>query len=104
VTIDAPQTARNADGSDPSSSTDVSNVYSRIRCGDDNVAIKTGNDGPAAHITAAHDRFYPGHGMSIGSETNGGVSAIDVRDLGSFRRRTRCARDAHAGQPHGALV
>lgn len=81
VRIDAPRTARNTDGIDPSSSTNVSIVHSFIRDGDDNVAIKAGNNGPSTHITVAHDHFYSGHGMSIGSETNGGVSQIEVSDL-----------------------
>jgi polygalacturonase len=81
VRIDAPRTARNTDGIDPSSSTDVTIVHSFIRCGDDNVAIKAGGNGPAAHMTIAHNHFYSGHGMSIGSETNGGVSDIEVDDL-----------------------
>ncbi len=81
VTIDTPRTARNTDGIDPSSSTDVSIVYSRIRCGDDNVAIKAPAGGEATHITVAHNRFYSGHGLSIGSETTGGVSAVAVRDI-----------------------
>jgi len=81
VKIQAPRTARNTDGIDPSSSTNVSILYSYISDGDDNVAIKAGNNGPAAHITVAHDHFYFGHGMSIGSETNGGLSDVDVHDL-----------------------
>ncbi len=32
-------------------------------------------------MTISHDHFYWGHGMSIGSETNGGVSKIRVFDL-----------------------
>ena len=32
-------------------------------------------------MTVSHDHFYWGHGMSIGSETNGGVSKIRVFDL-----------------------
>ena len=32
-------------------------------------------------MTIAHNHFYYGHGMSIGSETNGGASAIRVFDL-----------------------
>ena len=56
-------------------------VHSYIRTGDDNVAIKAGNAGPATHITIAHNHFYSGHGMSIGSETNGGVSNVVVSDL-----------------------
>lgn len=81
VRIDAPANARNTDGIDPSSSTNVSIVHSFIRAGDDNVAIKAGSAGPAAHITVAHNHFYSGHGMSIGSETNGGVSNVLVSDL-----------------------
>jgi polygalacturonase len=81
VKIDSPATARNTDGIDPSSSTNVSILYSYIRDGDDNVAIKAGDNGPATHLTVAHNHFYSGHGMSIGSETNGGVSEIEVRDL-----------------------
>jgi polygalacturonase len=81
VKIDSPKTARNTDGIDPSSSTNVSILHSFIHAGDDNVAIKAGSNGTASHITVADDRFYTGHGMSIGSETNGGVEAVEVRDL-----------------------
>jgi polygalacturonase len=81
VRIDAPATARNTDGIDPSSSTNVTIAHSYIRAGDDNVAIKAGSAGPSTHITIAHNHFYSGHGMSIGSETNGGVSNVLVSDL-----------------------
>jgi len=81
VKINAPRNARNTDGIDPSSSTNVSVLYSYISAGDDNVAIKAGADGPATDITVAHSHFYNGHGMSIGSETSGGVSAVEVSDL-----------------------
>jgi polygalacturonase len=80
VKIHTPKTARNTDGIDPSSSTNVTIVYCDIATGDDNVAIKTGL-APAAHMTIAHNHFYSGHGMSIGSGTSGGVSAIRVSDL-----------------------
>ena len=81
VKIESPKTARNTDGIDPSSSTNVSILHSYIRTGDDNVAIKAGSNGPASQITVADDHFYSGHGMSIGSETNGGVSAVRVSNL-----------------------
>lgn len=81
VRIDAPANARNTDGIDPSSSTNVTIAHSYIRAGDDNVAIKAGSSGPAEHITIAHNHFYSGHGMSIGSETNGGVNHVLVSDL-----------------------
>ncbi|MGH9522286.1 MAG: glycosyl hydrolase family 28 protein, partial [Terriglobales bacterium] len=81
VKINSPKTARNTDGIDPSSSTNVSILYSFIHAGDDNVAVKAGSNGPAAHITVAHDHFYTGHGMSIGSETNGNVEYLEVKDM-----------------------
>jgi polygalacturonase len=81
VKIDTPATARNTDGIDPSASTDVSILYSWIRTGDDDVAIKAGRLGGSAHMTIAHDHFYSGHGMSVGSETNGGLSAVRVSGL-----------------------
>lgn len=81
VKIDTPATARNTDGIDPSASTDVSILHSYMRTGDDNVAIKAGKGGESSHITVAHDHFYSGHGMSIGSETIGGVNAVRVSDL-----------------------
>jgi polygalacturonase len=81
VHIDAPKNARNTDGIDPGNSTNVTIAHSYIRAGDDNVAIKAGAGNPTTHMTIAHNHFYYGHGMSIGSETNGGASAIRVTDL-----------------------
>ncbi len=81
VIVDAPQKARNTDGIDPGNSTNVTITHSFIRAGDDNVAIKAGPGAPTTHMTIAHNHFYYGHGMSIGSETNGGASAIRVTDL-----------------------
>ena len=85
--IDTPQRlARNTDGVDPGNGArNITITRSYIRTGDDNVAIKAGKDdggpGGAANITISHDHFYWGHGMSIGSETNGGASKIRVFDL-----------------------
>ncbi len=80
--IDTPQRlARNTDGVDPGDGArNVTITHSYIRTGDDNVAIK-GGPGGATNMTISHDHFYWGHGMSIGSETNGGVSKIRVFDL-----------------------
>ncbi len=73
--------SRNTDGIDPGNgSKNVTITHSFIRDGDDNVAIK-GGPGGATNMTISHDHFYWGHGMSIGSETNGGVSKIRVFDL-----------------------
>ncbi len=81
VQIDSPKTARNTDGIDPVSSTNVTITHSYIHAGDDNVAIKANASGPATHMTISHNHFYTGHGISIGSETNGGVSDILVSDI-----------------------
>jgi polygalacturonase len=80
--IDTPQRlARNTDGVDPGDGAkNVTITRSFIRTGDDNVAIKGGTGG-ATNMTISHDHFYWGHGMSIGSETFGGVSKIRVFDL-----------------------
>ncbi len=81
VTIDTPHDARNTDGIDPISSRNVTIAHSTIRTGDDNVAIKAGSGGPTEKVSILHNRFYSGHGMSIGSETNGGVHNVLVEDL-----------------------
>jgi polygalacturonase len=80
VVINTPgKGARNTDGIDPSGSTNVTITHCYISTGDDNVAIKAGAH--CSHMTIAHNHFYAGHGMSIGSETNGGADSIRVTDL-----------------------
>ena len=81
VIIASPKTSRNTDGIDPGNSTNVTITHCFIYAGDDNVAIKAGHGAPTTHMTIAHNHFYAGHGMSIGSETDGGASAIRVSDL-----------------------
>ena len=68
---------RNTDGIDPGSSTNITIAHSWIDNGDDNVAIKTG----VTHMSVIDNHFYSGHGMSIGSETNTGVSTLLVDGL-----------------------
>lgn len=64
---------------------DMSNVllaYSYISDSDDNVAVKgesgssssIGSDGALYNMTVAHNHFFYGHGMSIGSQTSGGTA------------------------------
>ena len=81
VKIMTPKTARNTDGIDPGSSRNVTIAYCSIHTGDDDVAVKSGKSGPASNISILHDHFYTGHGMSIGSGTNGGVDHMLVDDL-----------------------
>ncbi len=76
----SPSSAHNTDGVDPGEA--ASNgfiVYNQISVGDDHIAIKGGTS--VQHLTIAHNHFEAGHGMSIGSETNGGVSDVTVCDL-----------------------
>jgi polygalacturonase len=80
VKIDTPKTARNTDGIDPAQARNITVTQSYIRTGDDNIALKAG-DGPTTNVSIVHNHFYWGHGVSIGSETNGGVSAVRVTDL-----------------------
>jgi lysophospholipase L1-like esterase len=86
VTIRAPADSPNTDATDPSACRHV--VYSQCTfdVGDDNIAIKSGHK-DAAHPNAAVEdflvedcTFLAGHGMSIGSETTGGVKNLLVRD------------------------
>jgi polygalacturonase len=79
-----PEVVKNTDGVDPGTSSNVTLAYSFISTGDDNVAIKSGeskrNPATTNHLYA-HNYFYYGHGMSIGSETNAGVKGIKVWGL-----------------------
>ena len=81
VTIDSPKTSRNTDGIDPGNATNVTITHCSIHAGDDNVAIKAGGEGASRNMTIAHNHFLTGHGMSIGSDTDAGVSHIRVTDL-----------------------
>ncbi len=81
VTINTPKGARNTDGIDPSGSRNVTITNSHIHTGDDNVAIKAGSNGGAHNMTVSNSHFYSGHGVSIGSETDGGASAILVQNV-----------------------
>ncbi|MCK1719871.1 glycosyl hydrolase family 28 protein [Bradyrhizobium sp. 141] len=81
VTIDAPANTRNTDGINVSASQDVTITQSFIRTGDDNVAIKAGNNGPTRYVSVIDNCFGWGHGMSIGTEVSSGVSDILVRGL-----------------------
>ncbi len=80
VKINTPADARNTDGIDPGSSTNITIAHSYISTGDDNIAIKAGN-GPTSHISILNNFFGKGHGMSIGSETTGSVTDVIVENL-----------------------
>jgi polygalacturonase len=105
IKIIAPWTSANTDGFDPSGS-NVTLTNSYIGDGDDNVAIKGGSTA-ASNMTFSHNHFYPGHGMSIGSETYGGVSNILVTDLamaGNIADTSQNGLRIKSGSDVGGLV
>ncbi|HTL73836.1 MAG TPA: glycosyl hydrolase family 28 protein, partial [bacterium] len=84
VTFVAPERAPNTDAMDPSG-----HRYLITKCkvdvGDDNIAIKAGKKIPGREFqsedfTITDCTFLHGHGMSIGSETVGGVRNVTVRN------------------------
>ncbi len=84
VTITAPADSPNTDAIDPSASRHVLISHCRLDVGDDNVAIKGGRSAsglrPACEdITVSDCTFLHGHGMSIGSESTGGVRNVTVQ-------------------------
>jgi polygalacturonase len=85
VTILAPEHAANTDAIDPGSCKNVLITKCKIDVGDDNVAIKAGHkvagrEFACEDITVSECTFLHGHGMSIGSETAGGVHNVTVKN------------------------
>jgi len=85
VTIRAPEHAANTDAIDPSGSRRVTITRCLIDVGDDNVAIKAGRkiegrEFASEDIAITDCTFKHGHGMSIGSETAGGVKNVVVKN------------------------
>jgi lysophospholipase L1-like esterase len=85
VTVTAPAHSANTDAIDPSACRRVLITKCLIDVGDDNVAIKAGKkvagrEFACEDITVADCTFLHGHGMSIGSETGGGVRNVTVRN------------------------
>jgi polygalacturonase len=89
VVINVPGDAHNADGIDigqpwpvvARTTMNVTVTHCFIHAGDDIVAAKSPLGYLTSHISIVHNHFYTGHGMSIGSATSGGVSAVRVSDL-----------------------
>ncbi len=81
ATCFTPDTVKNTDGFDPGNGVNVLLAYSYISTGDDNVAIKAGKGALSKNQVYAHNHFWYGHGMSIGSETNGGAEDFLITDL-----------------------
>jgi polygalacturonase len=73
VEIDTPATARNTDGVDPVSESDVTIRDDMIQNGDDCVAVKSNAGTPSRNITVDDVHCYGSHGLSVGSQTAGGI-------------------------------
>ena len=85
VTVLAPEGAANTDAIDPSNSRNVKITRCLIDVGDDNVAIKSGKkvegrEFACENIEITDCTFKHGHGVSIGSETVGGIRNVVVRN------------------------
>jgi pectin methylesterase-like acyl-CoA thioesterase len=78
VRVKTPASARNTDGIDPGGAKNVTIADSFIQTGDDGIAIKGGK--ATSNITVRNNHFYGTHGISIGSETNGGVTNVLFQD------------------------
>jgi polygalacturonase len=73
VEISTPATSRNTDGVDPVSESDVTIKDDMIQNGDDCVAVKSNAGIPSRNITVDNVHCYGSHGLSVGSQTAGGV-------------------------------
>lgn len=86
-----------ADGIDPDSSRNVMIEHNDVSCGEDNIAIKAGVCGlrsPLAcnslpfrdgtyetrNVTVRYNTFRTGTGISVGSESSGGIRDVHVHD------------------------
>ncbi len=85
ATFLAPERAPNTDAIDPSCCRNVTITRCLIDVGDDNVAVKSGGKVPGREfacdgLTVTDCTIKHGHGISIGSETVGGVKNVVVRN------------------------
>ena len=77
IKIITPTSSRNTDGIDPGNATNFTITRSWVSDGDDNIAVgAAGATSPAANISVTNNRFFAGHGESIGSYTQAGVSNV----------------------------
>jgi hypothetical protein len=79
IKIVTPTSSRNTDGIDPGSATNFTITRSWISDGDDNVAVGASGSAPgntSSNISVTNNRFFAGHGESIGSYTSAGVNNV----------------------------
>jgi polygalacturonase len=85
LTIRAPRRAASSDGIDIDSSSDVRVSRCDISCDDDDICVKSGRDSdglrvnkPSENITITDCTIGAGGGISMGSETAGGIRNVTV--------------------------
>jgi sugar lactone lactonase YvrE len=76
VKVVTPTTSRNTDGIDPGNVTNFTVTRSWISDGDDNVAVGAAGSGAASNVSITNNHLFAGHGQSIGSITEAGVSNV----------------------------
>jgi len=76
------------DGIDIDSSTNVLVEHCEIDCNDDNICVKAGRDAdglrvnrPSVHIVIRHCTLGRGGGITLGSETSGGIRHVEISDI-----------------------
>jgi len=79
ITINTVSTSPNTDGIDPSGS-NILIEGCTISDGDDNIALKPGGT-PTSNITILNCTMNAGHGISIGSQTAGGLTNMSVNNV-----------------------
>ena len=98
----------NTDGINPFSSKHILIEHVYIDTGDDNVAIKSGQpnspgpDDPSEDIIIRDCTFMKGHGLSVGSETAGGVQHVRVERV-TFNGTTQGIR-IKSGRDRGSDI
>jgi hypothetical protein len=104
VKVITPFSARNSDGIDPSGE-NISILNSSISDGDDMIAVSASS--AASNITIANDNTYSGHGISIGSYTQGGLTNMlvqNIMEMGTASDRNGGGLRIKTAQDRGGLV
>lgn len=81
VKTNAPGSSPNTDGIDPSGS-NITITRASLSDGDDHIAVKAGN--ASSNITVSNTNTFSGHGISVGSQTNGGLTNMLVTDINQY--------------------
>lgn len=90
VTVDKnpPRISPSTDGIDIDSSSDVRVDHCTISCNDDNICLKAGRDAdglrvnrPCENVEIDHCLILRGEGVTLGSETSGGIRNVRIHDM-----------------------